>query len=104
MANVMCGSMKTLGVALDIAGTPKHILADTDKAISAQKLQFATENPIIKFDAPALTEITYLPIYAFPHTNVTQRNRWALDCIFEWSGKLEEYGQTAARSLARKFH
>ena len=77
MANVLCGGMKTLGVALELPGKTNQILADTEKQVGNNKLQFVTDNPIIKFDALALTETADLPIYAFPHKNVGQRNKWA---------------------------
>ena len=75
MANVICGGMKTLGVVMDTPGKTNQILADTDKQITDQKLLFATENPIIKFEAPAVTEISDLPIYPYPHGNITQKKQ-----------------------------
>ena len=104
MANVICGGMKTLGVALEMPGKTNQILADTEKQLDNNKLHFVTEKPLIKFDAPALTETADLPIYAFPHTNVGQRNKWAVDCIFEWSGKFEGHDKTIVKNLANDFH
>eukprot|EP00959_Pyramimonas_sp_CCMP1952_P427031 8943878-Pyramimonas_sp.AAC.1 len=76
MANVICGGMKTLGVVLDSPRKTNQILADTDKQITNHKFQFTTENPIIKFEAPAGTEIFDLPIYPYPHGNINQQNKW----------------------------
>eukprot|EP00959_Pyramimonas_sp_CCMP1952_P072367 1511554-Pyramimonas_sp.AAC.1 len=101
MANVVCGGMKTLGMALEILRETNQILADTDRQTSTQRLQFVTGRPTIKFDAPVLTEVTDLPIYAFPHTNVSQRNKWALDCILEWNGKLEEEDKKGGKEVGK---
>ena len=99
MANVICGGMKTLGVVLDTPGKTNQILADTDKQVCDKKLQFATENPIIKFDAPTLTEISDLPIYPFPHGNINQKNKWVVDCVLDWNGKFDDSAKNTSSSF-----
>eukprot|EP00959_Pyramimonas_sp_CCMP1952_P370551 7760818-Pyramimonas_sp.AAC.1 len=89
MANVVCGGLKTLGVVLDVPGKTTQVLAGTHQVVDQHKLHYITEHPTIKFEAPVLADLSDLPIYPFPHGNVNQRNKWALDCILDWNGKFE---------------
>ena len=96
--------MRTLGVALEHAGKTNQILADTDAQVNNQKMQYVTEKPVIKFDAPVLNEVGDLPIYPFPSSNVSQRNKWVLDCVLEWNGTFIDNDLTIVKTLANNFN
>ena len=59
---------------------------------------------MIKFDAPVLNEVGDLPIYPFPPSNVSQRNKWVLDCVLEWNGTFIDNDLTIVKTLANNFN
>ena len=80
-----------------------HILADKDRDTGDTKLHFVTENPTIKFEAASKTEVADLPIYEWPHMNVSQSNKWVLDCVFDWDGKFDDEAQHVLKKLSNDF-
>ena len=95
--------MKTLGVSLGVEGKTNQILADKDRDTGDTKLHFVTENPTIKFEAASKTEVADLPIYEWPHMNVSQSNKWVLDCVFDWDGKFDDEAQHVLKKLSNDF-
>ena len=69
MANSICGSMKTLAVSLEKVGATNDIIANTNEAVHSLRFTFKDDEPVVKLNAPVVTEIEDMPIFQLERNN-----------------------------------
>ena len=90
MANSICGSMKTLAVSLEKVGATNDIIANTNEAVHSLRFTFKDDEPVVKLNAPVVTEIEDMPIFQLERSRHSATGKWVVECILNW-----DYGRVA---------
>ena len=101
MANSICSGMTTLAVSLEKVGATNDILASVNEKIDHRKITFTDSEPVVKLDAPTVTEIEDMPIFIYhAGPNSGPGSKWAVDCILNWNGGFKEPAKIILRTLS----
>ena len=99
MANSICGGMTTLAVSLEKVGATNDIIAKTNEEIDTRKITFTDSDPIVKLNAPTVTEIEDMPIFHFHPDPRSERSKWAMDVILNWDGQFNETAKGILKTI-----
>ena len=100
MANSICGGMKTLAVSLEKVGATNDIIANTNEAVDSLRFTFKDDEPVVKLNAPVVTEIEDMPIFQLERSRHSATGKWVVECILNWDGEFNETAKGILKTLS----
>ena len=64
------------------------------------KITFTDSDPIVKLNAPTVTEIEDMPIFQFHPDPRSERSKWAMDVILNWDGQFNETAKGILKTIS----